>query len=257
MMAFDEGPTPSVARHFAELPALGDYAEYFWADWGPIFYRGRLNRSAKILCIASDPGPTERIAGRNLVGDAGQRVQGFLAKLGLTHSYLLLNAHSYALLPSQARNAQPILTRPDHLAWRNRLFDLTTGYRLQAVVAFGVQARVALRAWQPRNEVPTFEIPHPSSRDPERLANEWREAITQLRWIVDSNEYGDTTVPNYGAELVERDFAPIPSADLPYGLPEWFGDDSTLRAEHRYNRVERDRADFMHKLVWTAPGGEN
>jgi uracil-DNA glycosylase len=34
-----------------------------------------LDRSAKVLCIASDPGPTERIVGRTLVGDAGQRVQ--------------------------------------------------------------------------------------------------------------------------------------------------------------------------------------
>ena len=257
MIDFDAGPTQTVARHFAALPPLGAYAPYFWADWGPVFYRGRLNRGAKILCIASDPGPTERIAGRTLVGDAGQRVQGFLAKLGLTHSYLLLNAHPYALLPSQAQKGQPLLNEPDHLAWRNRLFDLTTGYRLQAVVAFGVQARVALRAWEPRGGVPTFEIPHPSSRDPRRLANEWRGAITSLRGIVDRDPGDEPALPNYGEELAERDYQRIPFADLPYGLPDWFGDDSAVRAEGKNNRVERDRTDFMHKLVWTAPKGEN
>jgi hypothetical protein len=56
-----------------------------------------------VLCLASDPGPTERIAGRTLVGNAGQRVQGLLAKLGLTRSYLCLNAWAYALRPSKAR----------------------------------------------------------------------------------------------------------------------------------------------------------
>ena len=61
-----------------------------------MFYRGRLDGSARVLCVASDPGPTERIAGRSLVGNAGQRVQGLLAKLGLTRSYLCLNAWAYA-----------------------------------------------------------------------------------------------------------------------------------------------------------------
>jgi len=49
-------------------------------DWGPVFYRERRDGSARVLCIASDPGPTERIAGRSLVGNAGQRVQGLLSK---------------------------------------------------------------------------------------------------------------------------------------------------------------------------------
>ena len=64
-----------------------------------------------MLCIASDPGPTERIAGRTLVGDAGQRVQGFLTKLGLTRSYALVNAFAYALLPSRRCRRDPILCR--------------------------------------------------------------------------------------------------------------------------------------------------
>ena len=69
----------------------------FWFDWGPIFYRGRLDGSARVMCVASDPGPTERIAGRCLVGNAGQRVQGLLAKLGLTRSHVCLNAWAYAV----------------------------------------------------------------------------------------------------------------------------------------------------------------
>jgi hypothetical protein len=91
MTEFDRGPSGSLARVFDEVPGP-PVKEDFWFDWGPVFYRGRLDGSARLLCIASDPGPTERIAGRSLVGNAGQRVQGLLAKLGLTRSYLCLNA---------------------------------------------------------------------------------------------------------------------------------------------------------------------
>jgi hypothetical protein len=89
------------AELFDRVPDPPDERD-FWFDWGPIFYRGRLDGSARVMCIASDPGPTERIAGRSLVGSAGQRVQGLLAKLGLTRSYVCLNAWVYAVHPSRA-----------------------------------------------------------------------------------------------------------------------------------------------------------
>src|SRR3546814_14179292 len=87
MIEFDKGPLQPFARIFAACPDYGALKCHFWYDWGPIFHRGRTNGSARVLCIASDPGATARIAARTLVGDAGQRVQGFLAKLGRTRSY--------------------------------------------------------------------------------------------------------------------------------------------------------------------------
>src|SRR6185295_11735728 len=77
---FDRGPSQAIASICLRCPQPGK-PKAFWTDWGPIFYRGRLDGTARLLCIASDPGPTERIAHRTLVGDAGQRVQGFLEKL--------------------------------------------------------------------------------------------------------------------------------------------------------------------------------
>ena len=116
MVEFDAGPSKAIANHLAALPSYAPHRNLFWYDWGPVFYRGRLDKSARLLCIASDPGPTERIACRTLVGDAGQRVQGFLTKLGLTSSYSLVNAFAYALLPSKAQRATPILSETNHLA---------------------------------------------------------------------------------------------------------------------------------------------
>src|SRR3712207_402801 len=99
MAEFDPGPPPAIGEHLDALPSYAAQRDLFWYDWGPVFHRGRLDRTARLLCVASDPGPTERIACRTLVGDAGQRVQGFLTKLGLTRSYLLVNAFAYALRP--------------------------------------------------------------------------------------------------------------------------------------------------------------
>ncbi len=87
MVSFDKGPPAPLAKHFAEVPDIPEkFREFFWYDWGPVFYRGRLSGNPKLLGIASDPGPTERLVCRTLVGDAGQRVQGFLDKLGLTRT---------------------------------------------------------------------------------------------------------------------------------------------------------------------------
>jgi uracil-DNA glycosylase len=255
MSEFDPGPPAAIARHLAKVPSYAAQRDLFWYDWGPVFYRGRMNGSARLLGIASDPGPTERIACRTLVGDAGQRVQGFLAKLGLTRSYALVNAYAYALLPSRARDARPLLADPAHRKWRNKLLNDITGPPLQAVVAFGAEAREAVRLWEPRPDVPVFEVPHPSSRDARRLRESWRDAVEALRGIVEPDADGDPTLPNYGSSFRESDYARIPPRDLPFGLPAWFGDDAWgRRARPRHNNsVERPGSDLRHTLIWRAP----
>ncbi|HSU37020.1 MAG TPA: hypothetical protein VLJ88_15285 [Propionibacteriaceae bacterium] len=255
MAEFDPGPPEAVAEHFAEVPSYAAHRGKFWYDWGPVFYRGRLDRSAKVLCIASDPGPTERIVGRTLVGDAGQRVQGFLTKLGLTHSYALLNAYAYALLPSQAMGAIPILAEPAQQTWRNELLTMVVGPQLEAIVTFGLQAKIAIEQWGDAPPVMTKKIAHPSSRDAGRLVREWSAAITDLRAVVTPDPGGDNTGPNYGAKFAESDYAPIPRRDLPFGVPDWLGDDARGRQSRpkRRNTAERDPADLLHTLIWHAP----
>ena len=50
----------------------------FRVEWGPVFHRGRLDGSARVLVIGQDPATHETIARRILVGEAGQRAQGLL-----------------------------------------------------------------------------------------------------------------------------------------------------------------------------------
>jgi hypothetical protein len=59
----------------------------FGTEWGPVFHRGRLDGTARLLVIGQDPAQHETIVRRTLVGGAGHRIQGFVAKLGLSRSY--------------------------------------------------------------------------------------------------------------------------------------------------------------------------
>jgi hypothetical protein len=86
---FDPGP---VGEPFASL--VGDYPgpdvyppDAFRVEWGPIFHRGRLDGSARLLIIGQDPAQSESVVRRILVGEAGHRTQGLMAKLGFDHSY--------------------------------------------------------------------------------------------------------------------------------------------------------------------------
>lgn len=257
-MEFDAGPPQEFADIFARSPDYQPYKEHFWYDWGPIFYRGRLDGSARVLCVASDPGPTERVAMRTLVGDAGQRVQGFLAKIGLTRSYICLNAFVYALHPSSFWEGREILRDPEHLEWRNELFDRVKEpdpTNLQAIVAFGFQAQDAVGLWEGKDNLPVFEVPHPSSRDPQRLLDAWREAVVRLRQIVTPDPDADPSLPNYESSFTEQDYSRIPPRDLPFGVPDWLGDDSwgRLGTPRHNNSVSRPSPDDGHTLIWIAP----
>ncbi|MFI6850560.1 hypothetical protein OG535_37550 [Kitasatospora sp. NBC_00085] len=255
MPEFDRGPTTEFARLLAQVPDP-PVAEAFWSDWGPIFYRGRLDGSARVLIVASDPGPTERIAGRSLVGNAGQRVQGFLAKLGLTRSYVCLNAWAYAVHPAQALAMKERLADPAQAQWRNEVFGRAVGTDLQAVVAMGFMAQEAVRLWSDRPQATLAKVPHPSSHDPVALLDAWREAVTTLRPVVGPDDDGDNTGPNYGAAFEESDYSPIPRRDLPFGAPAFLGDDAWVRATPGgvQNSVNRPAPDDGHTLVWKAPG---
>jgi hypothetical protein len=252
---YDPGPPPAFEQLFAAAPDYAPVRQHFWYDWGPIFYRGRLDGSARVLCIASDPGPTERVAGRTLVGDAGQRVQGLLAKVGLTRSYVCLNAFTYALFPSHLADAPAILARPDQLTWRNQLYDTAAGPPLQAVIAFGANAQGAVDLWASKPNVPIFRVPHPSNHSTKTILDAWRAELPSLRAAVTADPDGDPTLPNYGASFTEADYRPIPRFDLPFGVPDWLGDDHASRTgtPPHNNSVARPTPDDHHTLIWTAP----
>jgi hypothetical protein len=253
-VGYDGGPPQPIADVCSRCP-VPSTPKAFWTAWGPVFYRGRLDGSARLLCIASDPGPTERIANRTLVGDAGQRVQGFLVKLGLTKSYLCVNAFPYALHPSYGPQVDALLAAHDEQAWRHDFYDAVRPQHVQAVVAFGVNAQKAFDLWPGKPAVDVERVPHPSSRDESALLKAWHDAVTRLRGIVTADPGGSTSGPNYGTSFRESDYAAIPRGDLPFGVPNFLGDDSVGRQGHprRNDSVSRPSPDDGHTLKWVAP----
>lgn len=238
-------PHPFDPGYVAEpyLTLCADYPEadvyppdQFRLEWGPIFHRGRLDGSARVLIIGQDPAQHETVVRRILVGEAGRRVQGFLSKLGITHSYVFINAYLYSVFGSvkakTRRNAQLI-------DYRNRWIEalLSTG-RVEAVVALGTAADEAWKFWlaspaaQGAN-VAYAAMTHPTQPESssggekvklaaatKKMLHNWNTALHLLSPAV---QHPDESIPLvlYGDTWLDGDRAAIPEADFPAGLPAW------------------------------------
>ena len=273
MAQSDPGPTGAMKALMDATPdyeaEVGD-ATTFWYAFGPVLYRGRLDGSARVLCIASDPGPAECLpfARRTLIGDSGQKTQGFLAKLGLTRSYVLVNAFAVAMRPSQKSKGLRVLRTNAVIAGaRHRFYDgLLNGGALQAIIAFGEIAQEAYDLWAASNPavkaVPVFKVAHPAGVDREGTGNDpalrlWRSAIRKLRKIVAADLDGDASGPNFGSYFTELDYERIPRWDLPAVAPVYVGDDSWGRAAtpRHNNCCTRPSPDDLVSLELTPPDG--
>jgi uracil-DNA glycosylase len=258
MHEFDPGyvcePFISLCRTY---PGSDVYpAEHFRVEWGPIFHRGRLDGSARILAIGQDPGQHENVARRILVGEAGQRVQGFLARLGLTSSYVMINAFLYSVFGSGGFAHSD---DPGVVGYRNRWFNsLLVDSNVTAVVAFGRLADAAFEIWRrtelgSKTNVTYQRAVHPTFPEsasaagtvtrPEAMAemlHSWNEALDGLRPAITAPDEPGNLAP-YGTDLVPGDLAPIPERDVPAGLPPWMRSLSAW-ATRRGDTTEAKRA---------------
>jgi uracil-DNA glycosylase len=235
---FDVGYRRPYDRLVGDYPADDVYPpDSFRTEWGPIFHRGRLDGSAKVLVIGQDPATHETICRRILVGEAGQRAQGFLAKLGISRSYVLINTFLYSVY-GQGGGSRHI-DNAAIAAYRHRWLDALARHNdLQAIVTLG---QLADRAYDQWRQTPTgaacdaayATIVHPTYPESasrsgtitkaeamQRLCTSWNEALVALRPSVTPD--GDAAPTDlYGAAITKQDLAPIPEEDLPPGLPPW------------------------------------
>jgi uracil-DNA glycosylase len=209
----------------------------FRVEWGPVFHRGRLDGSARILVIGQDPAQHEEMARRILIGTAGHRTQGFLAKLGIDHSYVMVNTFLYSVYGQGGGNrhqADPAIT-----AYRNRWLDaLLVGTQVEAVVALGGLADSAWQAWKAttsgaQRQWTYAHITHPtqpessSGGDPAKLKaaitamlQNWNIGLQQLVPAIAHPDEKRPLAP-YGEAFIPSDLVGIPAADLPAGTPAW------------------------------------
>lgn len=214
---------------------------YPWADfrveWGPLFHRGRLDGSARVLVLGQDPAAHEAIARRILIGEAGQRTQGLLAKLGIDHSYVMINTFLYSVYGQGGGDRHK--NDPAIADYRNRWLDaLLVGTQIEAVITLGGLAATAMASWQatPAAKGATFKtaaLIHPTypesasasgtktlaAATAEMLAN-WNANLPALRAAITHPDTSRLLVL-YGTTLAPTDLAVIPEADAPPGLPDW------------------------------------
>jgi hypothetical protein len=200
----------------AEYPAADVYPpDQFRVEWGPVFHRGRLDGSARVLVLGQDPAQHETIVRRILVGEAGRRVQGLLAKLGITQSYVLVNTFLYSVYGIVKAGTRK---DPRLVAYRHRWLDaLLVGTKVEAVLALGTAADEAWRLW--KGTPPA--LAHPDAPRPLVL---------------------------YGATWTDGDRLPIPELDFPPGLPAWMRDNDGWA-----KRVGKDERGKRRNITITVP----
>lgn len=224
--SFDPGPGCTLGLHFEKAPDLAELQpDAFRPEFGPVYYRGRTDGTARVLVVGQDPGTDEQLARRCFVGESGQRVQGLLRKLGVTRSYLMVNTLHLGIKVN-ASDLKTLSLSDPVLSWRNDLFDLAVATNaLEAIIAVGSMARDAVDAWGPPSTVARVNVVHPSAINFDiDVFSSWNDALTDLGAALtpDPGVTPDLT-PYTGDDFAADVVDDIPRRDLPYGTPDWFG----------------------------------
>ena len=240
MAEFCPGYPPPFDALVASYPGEDVYPSAdFRVEWGPIFHRGRLDGSARVLVLGQDPATHETISRRILVGEAGQRVQGLLAKLGIDRSYVMVNTFLYSVYGQGGGN------RHDDdeaiAAYRNAWLDaLLLDTPVTAVISLGQLADQAYQQWADGRPDAAARLHHAALRHPTYpesasragqktlaettaiLLADWNAHLDGLRAnVMPDGMSQDTT---YGTSWQDGDLVRIPQGDLPPGSPDWWFD---------------------------------
>jgi hypothetical protein len=219
---FDHGYFEEPFRILAsDYPGADVYPpDQFRVEWGPIFHRGRLDGSARVLVIGQDPAQHETVVRRILVGEAGRRLQGLLARLGITRSYVIVNTFLYSVYGSVKAKARKSKLLVDY---RNSWLDaLLSKGRVEAVLALGSLADEAWQLWSRTPKAKAFKgayaaVKHPtypesfSKGDKAKLAQatgklltNWNGALQKLSPAI-LHPDSPTSLSLYGNTWAESD----------------------------------------------------
>jgi uracil-DNA glycosylase len=265
---FDKGyvtePFVSLCRTF---PGSNVYPQAdFRTEWGPIFHRGRLDGSARVLVIGQDPAHHESVLRRILAGEAGERTQGFLAKLGIDKSYVMINTFVYSVYGQGGTKHKH---DPGIMAYRNAWIDaLVKTQTIEAAISLGQLADDAWQKWKStasgaKSPIPHVSIIHPtqpesSSKDNQTKLAQATAAMLEnwnrgLQAIAPAIEHPDSarSLVLYGESFKPGDKKPIPSFDLPAGTPPWM-----IAADGWATRAGSTAAEKRANITITVPATE-
>lgn len=236
MKPFDTGYCVEPFKSLCEdYPAENVYPPAdFRTEWGPIFHRGRLDGSARVLLLGQDPATHETAIRRILVGTAGKRTQGFLARLGILRSYVMVNTFLYSVFGQQAAQRH---SRDEKIAaYRHRWIDaIFATSQIEAVIALGSLADKAWKLWQKSpnaRDVPYVHITHPTAAEgtaagnaakmatlTKALLQNWNQGLASLDGHITPDKH--VALKSYGDAWAAGDLVDIVPDDVPAGTPDW------------------------------------
>ena len=230
VMEWDPGPVAAIKTILEQAP-ISEYESVptrFRLEWGPMFYRGRTDGSAKLLIIGQDPAADENIARRVMVGTAGQRLQGYLAKLGITRSYVIVNSVLYSIFGQFDAGMQAFIDRPAVAAWRNQLLSALLTSNTQAILAFGNAAKHVVSTWSGASALNSqgrvFNLLHPTARPESTVRSNWSSKLAAISAKVTQDPDGSRDLSAYtGSNFKNSDLARVPLRDFGFGAPRWMG----------------------------------
>jgi len=130
-------------------------------NWGPIYYRGRQDGSAKVIIIGQDPAADENVARRILVGPASPE----LPKEAWAHP--ILRHDQYIPVRAEGQidaEAKQISASASIKNWRNQLLDMLATPQIQAILAFGAGAHQVVDLRPAGSGRFVAELTHPSAK---------------------------------------------------------------------------------------------
>lgn len=248
---YDPGPPANTdwSELFARTPnyrAIGEDRlgrEAFRWHFGPMFYRGRLERGeARVLVVGQEGAQDESIAHRSFVGGSGGKMQHFLGWLGITRSYLFLNTFVYPIFGQYSAELRPLAQHADSpiVQHRHAIFEhLASINQLELVVSVGTAAREAIATWvrMRGGSLPagarSIHVLHPGAAaagSATQVRESFVRAVRQIgRWVRDNPGWLRPDAdgnPRFDTPYLFR-AAPIPFRDLPFGIPWRIGNGGT------------------------------
>ena len=250
----DPGPPAGSgwAELFAETPnyrGLGRAVlgkEAFRWHQGPMFFRGRLDGSAKVVVVGQEGAQDESLSHRSFTGGTGARMQHFLRHIGLDRSYLFLNSFVYPIYGQYTDALRPLAQDPRSpiASHRKRIFDkaIVDG-DVRLVVAVGRAAKESVASWVRAhggnaspdkldaaslgslpNRLRLIGVLHPGGATggaTTEIKADFRRAVNRIKDWVDADPGwlpADSGVARNLGDPYQYSSAPIPFRDFPFGV---------------------------------------
>ncbi len=228
---YDPGPPPFWLQKFSSLSDayyLNHPSGRFRTAFGGVLYRGRLDGTARVLVIGQDPSTDEAIARRAFVGSAGQRLQKFLNKVGITRSYTIMNTFAYSIKGQFDSEMRGISLEGPLKNFRDDLIDTILKINpIQAILSFGAGAKHAVENWQNSNHIKIFHLVHPTAPESTTHPN-WNGQLEDIADFLEPDDPAIIDLTPYSGKWDKTVHLPdIPRYDLPYGIP--------ILARHQWN----------------------